>query len=180
MKALKIIGFTIIAIVLAMLLIAAIADNDYSVEREIIINQPKDQVFEHIKFLKNQDKWSRWSTVDPDMIKTYTGVDGQLGFISAWESEIDEVGKGEQEITKIVEGERIETELRFMEPFESTENAYMQVEEVGQGKTKVIWGFKGHMDYPMNLILITMDFDAMLGADFEYGLSELKRILESD
>ncbi|WKK81551.2 SRPBCC family protein [Marivirga arenosa] len=180
MKVLKIIGFTVVAIIVALLLIAAVAENDYAVEREIIVNEPKDKVFEYIKYLKNQDNWSRWASADPNMKKSFSGTDGQVGFVSAWDSDNEEVGKGEQEITKIIEGERVETELRFIEPFESTEMAYMAVEEIEAGKTKVIWGFEGSMDYPMNLLLLTMDFDAMLGADFEYGLGNLKDILESE
>ena len=51
--------------------------------------------------------------MDPDMKKTYRGTDGTVGFVSAWDSEKDDVGKGEQEIIKITDGERIDYELRF-------------------------------------------------------------------
>jgi hypothetical protein len=42
----------------------------------------------------------------------------------------------------------------------------------------VKWGFDGKMNYPMNLMLLFMDFDAMLGKDMEQGLSNLKMIVE--
>jgi hypothetical protein len=116
--------------------------------------------------------------MDPDMKNTYTGVDGTVGFIAAWESESDEVGVGEQEILAI-EKNRIDYALRFKEPFESNDKAYLKLEAVGDNQTKVTWGLNGSMAYPMNLMLVVMDFGEMLGADLEYGLGELKKIMES-
>jgi hypothetical protein len=54
----------------------------------------------------------------------------------------------------------------------------MTTEAVSEVSTKVKWGFDGKMNYPMNLMLLFMDFDAMLGKDMEQGLSNLKMIVE--
>ncbi|MBB1268218.1 hypothetical protein [Shewanella sp. SR44-3] len=59
------------------------------------------------------------------MNKTYRGVDGEVGFVSAWASENPDVGVGEQEIIKITPNERVDFELRFLSPFEAVEPAYM-------------------------------------------------------
>ena len=64
---------------------------DYQIEREIVINQPKTEVFNYIKSLRNQDNFSKWATMDPNMKKVYTGTDGTPGFISFWDSEIKNV-----------------------------------------------------------------------------------------
>jgi len=101
-----------------------------------------------------------------------------VGFVSAWDSEMNEVGKGEQEIKKIIEGDRIDFELRFIKPFEATDNAYMSTESVADSSTKVTWGFNGRMNYPMNLMLLTMNMDEMLGKDLQEGLVNLKANLE--
>ncbi|SUJ28355.1 Uncharacterised protein [Sphingobacterium spiritivorum] len=69
-------------------------------------------------------------------------------------------------------------EIRFIKPFESKDQAYMITESTSPTSTKVIWGFDGHMDYPMNLTLLCMDFDKMLGGDLETGLQRLKVQLE--
>ncbi|WKV12378.1 SRPBCC family protein [Marivirga harenae] len=179
MKILKIIGIAILGFIILALIVGAFTEKDYAVEREIVINKSQSEVFDYVKYLKNQDNFSKWSTMDPHMKKEYKGVDGTVGFMSSWESDSSDVGVGEQEILSIEEGKRIDYALRFFEPFESSEKAYIEVESVGDNQTKVIWGFKGRMDYPMNLMLLAMDFEAMLGADFEYGLQELKKILES-
>ena len=49
---------------------------------------------------------------------------------------------------------------------------------VGDNQTEVRWGFSGHMAYPMNLMFLFMDFEAMIGADLQQGLDTLKVILE--
>ncbi len=167
------------AVILLPLILALFTKKDYAVERSITINRPRDEVFEYIKLLKNQNNYSKWATMDPLMDKTYTGTDGTVGFISAWESKNKDVGKGEQEIKNITESERIDFELRFHEPFESTEKAYMTTENIAEQQTLVKWGFNGHMNYPSNLMLLFMDFDKMIGGDLETGLETLKKIQEN-
>lgn len=160
--------------------IALFTAKEYAVEREININQPKEVVFDYIKHLKNQDNYSKWASMDENMKKTFTGTDGTVGFVSAWESEKEDVGAGEQEIMKIDEGNKIDFQLRFLKPFESTANAYMSTESIDQNTTKVKWGFDSRMNYPMNLMLLFMDFEQMIGNDFEIGLEKLKEILETE
>ena len=45
-------------------------------------------------------------------------------------------------------------------------------------QTKVKWGFNGKMNYPMNLMLVLMNMDAMIGKDLATGLQNLKAVLE--
>jgi hypothetical protein len=179
MKVVKKILFGLLAIIAFLLLIALFLPKKYAVEREIIIDSPKDSVFTYVKHLKNQDDFSVWAKIDPAMKKKFTGTDGTVGAISAWESQDKNVGIGEQEITKITEGERIDFELRFKVPFESTDNAFMITKSLSSNQTKVIWGFNGAMPYPMNLMLPIMDMDEMLGKDLETGLKNLKFNLEN-
>jgi len=175
---LKKISIFIFLLLASPFIIALFIHNSYDVEREVVINQPKDIVFQYIKYLKNQNEFSKWANIDPDMTKTYTGVDGSVGFVSGWDSNNEEVGTGEQEIIAIDEGKRIDFELRFFKPFEATEPAYMITENMEGNKTKVKWGFSGHMDYPMNLMFLFMDFEKIIGDDLQTGLDNLKVIQE--
>jgi hypothetical protein len=58
-------------------------------------------VFNYIKFVKNQEHYSKWVMTDPNMQKTLTGTDGTVGFIYGWNSEDKGVGQGEQQITAL-------------------------------------------------------------------------------
>ena len=180
MKIFKSIAIVAIALVAVVAISGFFIDGNYSVEREVTINKPKDQVFAYIKHLKNQDNFSVWAKMDPDMKKEYKGVDGTVGFISSWNSQNKEVGVGEQEIKNIVEGERIDFELRFKVPFEATDNAYMTTTAIDENTTLVKWGFNGKLNYPFNLMLVFQDMAAMLGPSLQDGLVSLKDIQESE
>lgn len=177
MKFLKGLLLAVAGIVILALVIALFVKKDYAVERSITINKPESEVFDYIKHIKNQDQYSVWNQRDPQMKKTYTGTDGTVGFISAWEGNKD-VGKGEQEITNIIEGDRVDMKLRFKEPFEAEDDAYMATQGMGASQTNVKWGFKGKMAYPMNLMLLFMDMENMLGKDLQDGLNNLKMAME--
>jgi hypothetical protein len=109
----------------------------------------------------------------------FRGEDATVGFVSAWDSENPKAGKGEQKITKIDEGNRIDYEIHFIKPFESTDFAYLTFESASENATKVKWGFRGTMKYPMNLMLLFTDMEKMLAPDLQNGLNNLKGILEN-
>lgn len=180
MKLLKKFFLAIIVIIVLILVVALFVKKEYSVESNITINKTKSEVFDYVRFLKNQDNFSVWSKMDPNMKKDFKGTDGAVGFISAWESKNKNVGSGEQEIIKIVDGERIEYELRFLEPFESTSHTYMTTEIFKDSLTIVKWGFDGKMDYPSNLMLLFLNMEKMIGKDLDNGLYNLKTILENE
>ena len=119
--------------------VALFVKKSYAIEREIIINKPKQEVFNYIKNIKNQDDFNKWTMLDPDMKKDFSGIDGTLGFIYAWDSNKN-AGAGEQEITSITEGERITMELRFVRPFASVAHVYMNTKAESDHSTKVKWG----------------------------------------
>lgn len=177
-KILAVVGGLIVLLIVAVVVLTLVAPQDYRAEREVVINKPKSEVFAYMKMLKNQNDWGPWFKKDPAMKQEYRGTDGTVGFVASWDSTSDEVGAGEQEIKKIAEGERVDTELRFKRPFESKSDAYMITESVGENQTKVKWGFTGTMPRPMNIMLLAMDMDQAVGKDFEEGLASLKAILE--
>lgn len=178
MKILKLLLIIVVAIVVLALVIALFIPKDMKAEREIVIDKPKQQVFDYIKLLANQNNYSKWATMDPNMKKEFKGTDGTPGFVSAWESSNGQVGKGEQTITTVVEGERMESDLHFIKPFESTATCFMSTEAMGDSQTKVKWGFQGRMNYPLNIMRLFMNPEKSVGDDFATGLSRLKTLLE--
>ncbi|SHI84196.1 Polyketide cyclase / dehydrase and lipid transport [Arenibacter nanhaiticus] len=169
--------YIVLAIIVLITVLAILAPKDYEVNRAIVIAKPKGEVFQYLRSLKKQDEWSPWAKKDPAMEKKFTGTDGEVGALSHWKGN-KAVGEGEQEITGIIEGERIESELRFLKPFKSTSDAYIDVEAVDEHKTRVVWGFKGKNKFPMSIMMLFMSMDKMMGKEFENGLQSLKSILE--
>jgi hypothetical protein len=178
MKLMKKIGVAIVGLILLLLIVAFFVKKEYAIVRDVTVNKPVQEVFRYIKYIKNQDNFSVWARMDPKMKKDYTGTDGTVGFVSAWNSTVKNVGKGEQEIKEITEGERLDVELRFYKPFKSTDYAYMITQGQDDNTTKVIWGFRGKMPYPLNLMLLCVNMDKMMGKDLQAGLNNLKTVLE--
>lgn len=178
MKTLFVILAVLAAVVVLLMITGLFLKKEYTVSRAITINKSKTNVFDFIKLLKNQNEYSYWATMDPALRKEFRGTDGASGFVSAWDSDDKNVGKGEQEILKVVDGERIDYVLRFIKPFESVSYASMSTVAVSDTQTRVEWIFNGKMKYPMNLMLLFMNMEKMIGGDLEKGLSNLKTLME--
>ena len=169
--------YILIALVILIVILALVAPKTYEVNRSIDINKSLPEVFEYLKYIKNQNDWSPWKKKDPNMKQEFVGTDGEVGFLSKWEGNKD-VGTGEQEILRIVENEVIESQLRFFTPFKSQSNAYLKVEDAGKNRTQVIWGFSGKNPIPFNIFMLFYNMEKAVGKDFEEGLASLKIILE--
>lgn len=83
MKTLKVILFVIVAVVSLVLIAALFVKNDYTIEREVAINKPAAEVFDYIRYVKNQEHYNKWVMMDPDMKKEFKGSDGSIGFVYA-------------------------------------------------------------------------------------------------
>ena len=169
--------YILLALLAIVAVLAIIGPKSYHVNRSMVINKPLPETFNFLKSLRNQDFWSPWEKKDPNMKKEFTGVDGTPGFTSHWEGNKD-VGVGEQEIKRIVENERIESELRFIKPWKSVSDCYIKTEKVDANSTRVTWGFSGNNKFPMTIMALFMSMDKMVGKDFEEGLKNLKSHLE--
>ena len=177
MKILKFSGFGIVGLIVIVLVSSFIVKTDFDVQRTVVIHQPIDHVFDYIRYLENQYEYSVWGDLDPDMNREFRGEDGTVGFVSVWQGNED-VGRGEQEIVGIREGERIDYELRFYEPFESTSQSYMITDLLAEDMTRVTWGMSGSFSRPMNLMMLFFNLEEAIGSDYETGLNNLKAILE--
>ena len=181
MKFLKKIFVLLITLVGFVLIIALFVKKDYNVSRSIEINRVSSEVFDYIRYLKNQESFAVWQSKDSNVKISYTGTDGTEGAIYKWDSDVEDVGAGEQEIMKIDENERIEFELRFTRPMEMTGQAFFTTEELDSpgGKTKVTWGFEGSSPWPWNILFLFIDMENELGPELQEGLDNLKKVLET-
>ena len=171
-KALLIVGILILLVFIMHL----IAPKNYQVERKVIVTTHIDTVFKSLCSLKEQQEWSPWADLDPDMKVDYRGIDGEVGSVTYWIGNKD-VGEGEQEITKINANTDIETELRFLKPFESTSIGFFKLKNM-DNQTEVTWGFRGKNTFPTTIIMLFMDMEEQVGPDFEKGLIKFKAYIE--
>ena len=176
MKTLKRILLGIVALIALVLSIALFVKKDFAVERSITINKPNQEVFDYVKMLKNQKNWSTYSQADPEMKEFYKGTDGTVGAVYGWESKM--MGNGEQVITKVVEGERVDIDLIFKGMMGGTSPAYLATKVLSDSTTQVTWAMSGKMNYPMNFMGLFMSMDDMIGTKYQKSLEQLKSLIE--
>jgi len=149
----------------------------YTVERSATINASAADIFDRISRFTRWEEWSPWEDLDPDMKKTYTGTDGEVGSHYAWNGN-RRAGAGSMTLTKADAPNGIASDLTFTRPFKSTST--MEISLAPQGdSTNVHWT----MTSPHNLITRVMNLfgmmDKQIGKDFEKGLAALKAQAES-
>ena len=164
-------------IVALVFIMALFMKKEHYVKREIIIHAPRQKVFDFLKLLKNQEQFNKWATADKKNRKEeFKGTDGTVGFIYAWSGD-KSAGQGEKEIKNIVEGKRIETEIRFVKPMRISASVIFETESLSENQTKVNLINTGTLKYPLN-IMIPMA-EKRFPKDMDESLSTLKNILES-
>ena len=162
-------------IIALLLFIALFMKKEHYVKREIIIKAPSQKVFGFLKLLNNQDTFNKWAKTDPNRKWEYNGIDGTVGYIIAWKGNKD-AGEGEKEIMNIVDGKRIETEIRFVKPMKVTASVIMETEPLSDSQTKVSLINAGTLKYPMNIFIPVAE--KRFPKDMDESLANLKDILE--
>lgn len=176
MNVLKKIFFVILGIIAFLLILAIFVPKSYTVSVKEVINKPKAEVFEYVRMLENQKQYSVFVLADPDLNPQITGIDGTVGAIQKWNSKLDEVGEGEQEITAITP-DRIDVDLRFKRPFEGNAKAANIFRSISENQTEIISEFYSNDRYPLNLMSYFIGRKMMKDSETQ-NLQNIKKILE--
>ncbi len=177
MNPLTIILLALVSLIVLLLFVGLFLKKNHYVKRDIVINAPVAKVFNFLKLLKNQDKFNKWAQTDPDRNWQYKGIDGTEGFIISWNGN-KKAGEGEKEIIKIIDGKRIETQIRFIRPMAMVADVIMETESLSDHQTKVSLINTGTLKYPMNLFIPLAEKN--FPKDMDTSLMVLKSILEGD
>jgi hypothetical protein len=164
----------IAGIIALMLIIPLFMKKEHYVKREIIIHAPRQKVFDFLKLLKNQEQFNKWANRG-NRKEEFKGIDGTVGFIYSWSGD-KSAGEGEKEIMNIVEGERIESEIRFVKPMKTSASVIMETTSVSDQQTKVSMSNAGTLNYPLNIFVPMLEKN--FPKDMDESLNTLKNILE--
>ena len=169
----------IILAIIAVLVAASLRPPTFRIERGTRIAAPMVQVAELIADFHQWQKWSPWENLDPTMTRTYSGAQSGVGAVYEWDSK-GKAGSGRMEITDMRAGaERglIAIKLDFLKPFKASNTAEFVMTPTDAG-TDLGWAMFGPSPFVSKLMGLFMDFDKMVGKDFEAGLVALKRNAE--
>ncbi|ANT49072.1 SRPBCC family protein [Mesorhizobium amorphae] len=166
----------LLAIVAAVLLYAATRPNDFVVSRSASIKAPAEVIFPLINDFRRWPSWSPYEKLDPDMKRTLSGAESGKGAAYAWQGN-SKAGVGRMEITNSVPSSLVALKLDFEKPFRANNTVDFTLTPSGEDTT-VSWAMRGGRPFIAKLMGLFMNFDTLIGRDFEAGLANLKRAVE--
>jgi hypothetical protein len=176
MKILKRIGIIILIIIILPFIVALFVPRTYTVSVSETINQPQQIVYDYVRMLDNQRYYSIWVMQDTDLNPEIIGTDGAVGAVQKWNSKLDDVGEGEQEITSLTP-DRMDIDLRFIRPFKGNSKAANLFKSVSDNQTQITSEFYSNDRYPLNLMSYFLGRKMIREAQIR-NLQNLKNILE--
>lgn len=175
MKILKRILLIIVILVVVVLIVAAFLPSQCKVERSLLMSASSDAISAKITDLHSWDEWSPWKEADSAAEYKYNDTIGVGGWMD-WTGKI--IGAGKLSITKVTP-DSVQYFLAFREPFQSESNGSFSFVKT-DSETVVTWTDIESLSWPMGrLMSLFMNFDEMLGPDFEKGLDKLKKATEN-
>jgi hypothetical protein len=168
--------YIVISILALVFLAALLSRKSHYVKREIMIQAPKQRVFDYIKFVQNQETFNTNAMEDADRKKEFKGTDGIVGYVYAWIGNKD-AGQGEKEIIAIEEGKSIEMEIRFTKPMKATARIIMETTLLTEDQAFLTWSNAGIIPVPVNLFIPKIE--KHVAKDMDKSLLILNGLLEN-
>jgi len=171
----------IVAIILAIaiavvLILAATKPDSFRVRRSLPIKAPPETLFALINDFHRWGTWSPWENKDPAMKRSFSGAPSGTGAVYAWAGNKN-VGSGRMEILDSAAASKIVIKLDFFKPFEGHNTAEFTLLPQTDATT-VDWVMYGPAPFMSKVMQVFMNFDTMIGKDFEQGLANLKKATE--
>jgi len=167
----------LVIIIAAVLVYAATRPNDFVVTRTATIKAAPEAIFPLINDFSRWPAWSPYEKLDPDMKRTLSGAQSGKGATYAWEGN-GKAGKGRMEIVSSVPSSQVALKLDFEKPFRANNSVDFTLTPSGD-TTAVSWAMRGSRPFIAKLLGLFMNFDTLIGRDFETGLANLKRNTEA-
>ncbi len=172
----KKIGLVIFVVLISLGFYVNVQSNELRVTRSLAITAPAEKIFEQVNNFHHWQKWSPWVKLDPNAQYEYAGSPKGVGSIFSWNGNKD-IGQGSNSIVVSRPAELIQIKSDWIKPFKSTSTYEFMFQPQGN-QAVVTWAMFGLKNFMMKAMSLVMDCDKMVGAQFEEGLGDLKRVVE--
>lgn len=164
-------------LVVALLVVIAIQPSEYRVERSANMKAAPDAVYAQVADFHHWNAWSPWAALDPAAKNTFEGPASGKGAIFAWDGN-DQVGAGRMTVTDATPPSHLAIRLEFFRPMEGDATTEFRFAPGKDGSTDVTWSMSGTNGFLGKAFSLVMDFDAMIGKDYDTGLANLRSVVE--
>ena len=165
------IAIAIAVIVAALLVRAAVQPPSFRIARTQEVSASPDKIYNALTDFQQWRRWSPYEKKDPGMKRLYSGAAAGKGAVYAWDGDKN-VGQGSMEIVES-SPQKVVIKLDFLKPFEAHNTGEFILQPKGD-VTDVTWAIHGPSPFMSKVIGTFIDFDHMIGKDFEQGLADLK------
>jgi hypothetical protein len=163
-------------IVFLFIIVIAGRPDDFVISRATRIFAPPDKVFPRVNELRKWEDWSPWAKLDPNARNSFEGPAAGVGSAMSWDGN-KKVGAGKMTIIESNVSDLVRIKLEFLRPFQATNTAEFNFKSES-AQTLVIWSMTGKNNFFFKVFSLMMNFDDMVGKDFEKGLASLKAVVE--
>ncbi len=174
MSILKKAAIGLLVIIGIFLVVGLFLPSKYQVDRERVIAQEASVLFGLVHDLNKWKEWSPWIKEYPNDNHTFSANSVGPGAYYTWKGE--ETGEGKLEIVSSTANKAIKTKLAVKDRGTGIGDWSFTEKD---GKTTVVWSFKG--DNGNNIIgkYFGLMMDGMLGPYFERGLANIEQVASS-
>jgi hypothetical protein len=163
-------------VIAAFIVIVASRPPNFRITRSAAIGAGAAEVFAQVNDLHRWEAWSPWAKLDPNIKNTYEGSPAGVGAALAWSGN-NKVGAGKMLITDSRPNDLIRLQLDFLRPFKASNVAEFTFKP-DAAQTMVTWIMTGRSNFISKAMGLFMNFDKMIGGDFEKGLQQLDSVLK--
>ncbi len=174
MKALRIIGLVVAALVVLFLGVNALSDGKVAASASVVVDRPADQILPLVSDFNRYNEWQPWKAKDAAAKYEVASPSSGVGAKMSWDGPV--VGVGNNTITAISPTE-VQYEVNFIKPWESKMKDFVTLEAEGKG-TKVTW-YNEADALPFAFRWMAGSIKADVQKDYETGLANLKKLAES-
>lgn len=152
--------------------------SSFHLDRKIIIDADKEQIFKQVNDLKNWKNWAPWVLKDPtlyDDIQAFSNPSYGKGASFAWDSENDDIGEGDIEIIESNAITYIKNNVNFGFIASTGEWNFNDV-DVG---VEVVWSMDVEFGFNPFSKFFGLFMEDGVASDYELGLERLKTFAEN-
>jgi uncharacterized protein YndB with AHSA1/START domain len=175
MKWMIIAAVVLVLAIVALLIVAALKPDTFSVSRSRKISAPASKLFALVNDFQGWPQWAPQDREDPSMVRTFSGPYNGAGALSGWTSR-GSAGKGRMEITRSCPDSEIEVRVEFLKPF-AAQNVNLFQFSAEQDATLVTWSLRGTNVFALKLMSVFTNTERLVGLHLEAGLLNLDHVL---
>ena len=168
----------LLSLLIAFLGYVSTRKSEFRYEKSGLIHSPAEKIFPYLSNFQKGVEWNPYDQRDPNTKRTFKGIEGAVGAVMEFDGNRD-AGAGSLEVLKLIPNQRVEIKLIMTRPIPA-ENIIVYTLTPEGDQTRFSWEMSGDGGFIGKLMGVLIDCEKMVTGDFEAGIQNLKKRVESE